>query len=354
MKREQATNDRTATNVSLRGWIGTAIFYGALLCATSIGAGDALPPSGGDGVPPAGEVFHDFGITGMEVRPAGEGLFDVDIEVTIVPEAPPVQDLQVQLLENGIPVAEFMVPTFGLPPYTCCVSTCAVVSGYTFSCSGECVTGEAPRVCRYTQGRTVTGLSLSPGSELRAVADPFSFHVEVPGDAAMSNSFTAIVPGESGGDVFHDFGITDVRITPAGEGLFDVDIEVTIVPEGPTVQDIDVQLLEDGVPVAELQFPTFGLPPYSYCVSTCTVVTGYTFSCGGECRTADEPRVCQYTHGRTATGLSLSPGSEFMVIAVTLPKKVFRNLRSGFLGRKPRRSHFRTVFSDSFSRRATK
>jgi len=317
--------------------------------AGSAQAEDGGPPGGEDTFPPGGEVFHDFGITALEITPVGEGLYDVDVEVTVVPEAPPTQDIQVQLLENGASLlAQFSVPTLGMPAFTCCVSTCGGLTGYTVKCTGECVVSppEPPKVCRYTKKQSFSAMALTAGSQLVAVADPLSAHAENAADAALSNIFVADVPEGGAGDVFHDFGITDVRITPSAE-LFDVDIEITIVPQGPPVQDIAVrcyeieeeildQLVDEltstppsslsdladlldevarSLLLEDIRVPTLGLPPYTCCIDTCAVVSGYTFSCGGECVTGEAPRVCQYKKTKTVTNVALTPGYRLFVIA---------------------------------------
>lgn len=289
----------------------------AIIALVLFGVSSKATGSDEDGIPPTGEVFHDFGIAGLEVTPAGEGLYDVDVELVVIPEAPPTQPIHVEVRSSDSqPVGTLTIPTVGLPPYTCCVSTCAVVPGYQFTCSGACVTGEAPRVCEYTRKAKLAGVPLVPGETILAVADPSQLHIEVADDAALPNSLEASAPPETGGEVFHDFGITALEVTPSSGGLYDVDVEVTVIPEAAPTQPIRVELLAGGPdPVGALDFPTVGLPPYTCCVSTCAVVTGYQFTCNGTCVTGEAPRVCEYKRTSRLTGVLLEPGSELLAVA---------------------------------------
>ncbi len=312
---------RRSLNASVRPccWrrIFPALAFGCAACGWAGAlAGDGFPPEGGGG-PPGGQVFHDFGITGVNVTPGEGGLYDVEVEVTIIPEAPPTQPIDVELrVGDGIPIAYLTAATAGLPAVDCCVSTCAVVPGFIFECSSVCPVGSsAPRVCSYKKKVKALGLTISAGESILAVADPFHLHREIlGGEGVLPNSASAEVPPDASGDIYHDFGITGMKVTPAGQGLYHVEVEVTIIPEVPPTLPIELDLrLRGGLPVAREVVPTFGLPARSCCVSTCAVVPGFTFECSGVCPGGSSaPHVCSYTRAAKVRGVALAAGSELV------------------------------------------
>lgn len=276
------------------------------------------------------DIFHDFGIRDVQITPIGGGLYNIEVEVAVVPEVPSTQDILVQLLDVGMhPVADFLVSTVGLPGYTCCINTCAIIPGYEFpSCEGTCTTQAASRVCVYAKKKGASGVPLTPGSELVAVADPFHWHEESAVEGGMSNVFAAAVPPEGDvhppqGDVFYDFGISDLQITSVGGGLYDVELDVAVVPEAPPVEDILVFLLVDGIHlVADTMIPTGGNLPESHCCNlTCATWPGYDVRCTDTCppdRTSNLPRLCVYTKKTSFRSMPLPPGSQ--LVAITDPE----------------------------------
>ena len=279
-------------------------------------AGDGPPPGGGGPVPPD-HIFYDFGIGSVDVLPRADGHYDVEVTVGVAPEAPPVHPLDVRLFADDETVADLTIDTLGLPGVTCCTSTCPVVPGFTFACTGECPfpNVSTPRVCVYSKTVSATRLALAPGSTLRVVVDPDLRFTELGmADGSMPNEATASVPQPPARNAFRDFGVSSARVIPISGGRFDVELEITVVPEFAPSQDLEVELLSGGNLVGQLSVPTAGLPGASCCVSTCAVVPGYTFSCEGTCPTNPQMGVCTYKRTERRENLPLTPDSDLIIV----------------------------------------
>jgi hypothetical protein len=127
-----------------------------------------------------------------------------------------------------------------------------------------------------------------------------------------------IVAAGARADVFLDFGLDDVQVSPTGPGSYVVSVSVLISPGPlPPTQSISLDVVRNGITtVASTGVQTVGVPSTQCCAnkSTCEAVAGHVVTCDGSCPGGGPPaHVCNYHRSNSFGPLALSPGDTLTV-----------------------------------------
>lgn len=119
-------------------------------------------------------------------------------------------------------------------------------------------------------------------------------------------------------DVYQDFAVTAISITPVGNGLVDVDVTIDVVPgDDPPTMPLVLRLMDqNSVLLGELdvEFPAETMKQCCFTVDDCPTAENIVPSCGHSCPDAPPSYQCTFRRkGKFASVLS-PPGTQFTAI----------------------------------------
>lgn len=146
------------------------------------------------------DEFTDFAVEAIDLQPAGPGLYDVVVTVSLIPsfDAPSGAPIPLELTDGeGFVLAQDDLLPGGIAGECCdTVATCPPLENFTVNCTNSCVGGggAGAHTCVYSQSTSFVAVPLVPGTDISATLDPAGLHVETLPGAPANNTLAITVP----------------------------------------------------------------------------------------------------------------------------------------------------------------